>query len=151
MLAKKDGRLGPGMVESKEGGCIARDPSKPLGPPGPGQPPFCGNVLGGGSQLSATAATPGDIAPMLSRTVGRKVIDKTGLTRKYDMTLRYTPDENQVAKMAPPGLSPPPAYADASGPSLFTALKEQLGLKLEPQKAPVKIFVIDRAEKPSEN
>ena len=151
MLAKKDGRLGPGMVESKEGGCIARDPSKPLGPPGPGQPPFCGNVLGGGSQLSATAATPGDIAPMLSRTVGRKVIDKTGLTRKYDMTLRYTPDENQVANMAPPGLSPPPAYADASGPSLFTALKEQLGLKLEPQKAPVKIFVIDRAEKPSEN
>ena len=67
------------------------------------------------------------------------------------MTLRYTPDENHVAKMAQPGLSPPPASADASGPSLFTALQEQLGLKLEPQKAPVEIFVIDRAKKPSEN
>jgi len=46
VLARKDGKLGKEMVESKEGGCVARDPSKPLGPPGPGQPPFCGNVLG---------------------------------------------------------------------------------------------------------
>ena len=85
VLANKDDKLRPGMVESKEGSCAARDPSKPLGPPGPGQPPFCGNVLMGASQLTATAATPGDIAPMLSLTAGRKVIDKTGLTGK----LRY--------------------------------------------------------------
>ena len=151
LLAKKDGKLGPGMVESKEGGCIERDPSKPLGPPDPGQPPFCGNVLGGASQLTATAAILGDIAPMLSRAVGRKVIDKTGLTGKYDITLKYTPDENQRPKMAAPGVPPPPGPAEAPGPSLFTALQEQLGLKLEPQKAPVEILVIDRAEKPLEN
>ena len=150
VLARKDGKLGPGMVESKEGSCIARDPSKPLGPPGRGQPPFCGNVLGGASLLTATAATPDDVAPMLSRIVGRKVIDKTGLTGKYDITLKYTPDENQLAMMTTPGV-PPAAPADTSGPSLFTALQEQLGLKLEPQKAPVEIFVIDRAAKPSEN
>lgn len=149
--AKKDGKPGPGMVESKEGGCVARDPSKPLGPPGPGELPFCGNVLMGASQLSATAAAPGDIAPMLSRVLGRKVIDKTGFTGKYDITLKYTPDENQLAMMAPPGMPPPPAPADTSSPSLFTALQEQLGLKLEPQKGPVEIVVIDRAKKPSEN
>ena len=151
LLAKKDGKPGPGRVESKEGGCVERDPSKPLGPPGPGQPPFWGNVLGGASQLTATAAILGDIAPMLSRAVGRKVIDKTGLTGKYDITLKYTPDENQRPRMAAPGVPPPPGPAEAPGPSLFTALQEQLGLKLEPQKAPVEIFVIDRAEKPLEN
>jgi len=148
VLARKDGKLGPGMVESKEGGCVARDPSKPLGPPGAGQPPFCGNVLAGTSQLTATAAAPGDIAPMLSMAVGRKVIDNTGLTGKYDITLKYTPDGSQFAKM-PPQVEAAPA--DASRPSLFTALQEQLGLKLEVRKAPVEIFVIDRAEKPSEN
>jgi bla regulator protein blaR1 len=145
VLARKDGKLGPGMVESKEGGCIARDPSKL------GQPPFCGNVLGGASQLTGTAATVGDMALTLATTVGRKVIDKTGLTGKYDITLKYTPDESQIAMWTPSGVPPPPAPADTSGPSLFTALQEQLGLKLESQKAPVEIFVIDRAEKPSEN
>lgn len=150
VLARKDGKLGSGMIESKQGGCVARDSSKPLRPPGPGEPPFCGNVLMGASQLIATASTAGDMAPMLSRIVRRKVIDKTGLTGKYDFTLKYTPDENQRAMMSPPGM-PPPAPADSSGPTLFTALQEQLGLKLEPRKAPVEIFVIDRAEKPSEN
>jgi len=149
-LARKGGKLGPGMVESKEGGCVARDPSRP-GPPDPGQPPFCGNVLGGSSQLTGTAATPGDIAPMLSVYVGREVLDKTGLARKYDITLKFTPDENQLARWRMPGAQPLPAPADASGPSLFTALQEELGLKLEPQKAPVDVFVIDHAEKPSEN
>lgn len=151
MLARKDGKLGPGMVESKEGGCVARDPSKPLGPPGPGQKQFCGNVLMGLSQMTATASTAADIAPLLSFAVGRKVIDKTGLTGKYDITLKYTPDENQRAMMMPPGAPPTPARGDAPGPSLFSALQEQLGLKLEAQKAPVEILVIDRAEKPSEN
>jgi uncharacterized protein (TIGR03435 family) len=150
VLARKDGKLDSGMVESKEGGCIARDPSKPLGPPGRGQPPFCGNVLGGASILTATTATLGDITPMLSRMVGRKVIDKTGLTGKYDITLKYTPDENQLAMMVPPG-APPPPTADTTGPSLFTALQEQLGLKLESEKGLVEIFVIDRADRPSEN
>jgi len=151
VLARKDGKLGPGMVEAKEGGCTVRDPSKPPAPPGPGQPPGCGRRTMGLSQLTTIATTVADLAPMLSRSVGRKVIDKTGLTGKYDITLKFTPDENQLAMMAMPGTPPPPAPPDASGPSLFTALQEQLGLKLEPQKAPVEIFVIDRAGKPSEN
>ena len=100
---------------------------------------------------TGTAANIGDLAVMLSLSVGRKVIDETGLTGKYDITLKYTPDENQRLMMAPPGAPPPPAPTDTSGPSLFTGLQEQLGLKLESQKGPVEIFVIDRAEKPSEN
>jgi uncharacterized protein (TIGR03435 family) len=150
VLAKKEGKLGPGIVESKVGGCTERDPSKPLRPPGPGQLPYCGNVLGGPGQLSGTSASVGDVAVMLSLSVGRKVIDKTGLTGKYDITLKYTPDENQLAMMVPPG-APPPPTADTTGPSLFTALQEQLGLKLESEKGLVEIFVIDRADRPSEN
>ena len=150
VLAKNDGELGPKMVESKEGSCAERDPSKLPGPPGPGQLPYCGNVLGGAGQLTGTAARVGDVAVMLSLSVGRKVIDRTGLTGKYDIKLKYIPDENQRS-IAPPGAPPPAVAADTSGPSLFTALQEQLGLKLESQKGPVEVFVIDHAEKPSKN
>jgi uncharacterized protein (TIGR03435 family) len=74
---------------------------------------------------------------MLSRVLARTVLDKTGLTTNFDIDLRWTPDETPSS--------------DAAGPSLFTALQEQLGLKLESQKGPVEILIIERAEKPSEN
>jgi len=75
------------------------------------------------------------------------VIDKTGLTAKYDYTVEYTRDES----LAAPGVAGAAAPLDPSKPTVFTALQEQLGLKLEAQKGPVEVFVIDRAEKPSEN
>jgi uncharacterized protein (TIGR03435 family) len=84
------------------------------------------------------------VAQQLSDRLGRLVIDKTALTGHYDFKLEWTPDETESNG------APPPA-ADRTGPSLFTALKEQLGLKLEAQKAPVQILVIDHAEKASEN
>lgn len=83
--------------------------------------------------------------------LGRTIVDKTGLTGKYDFVLQWSPDH----ELAPtPGggsgdAGAPPA--DASGPSLFTALQEQLGLKLESQKGPVEMIVIDHIEKPSAN
>jgi uncharacterized protein (TIGR03435 family) len=70
------------------------------------------------------------------------------LTGNFDISMEWTPDESQV-QFAPDGPKPPPS--DATGPSIFTALQEQLGLKLESQKGPVEMLVIDRAEKPSEN
>jgi uncharacterized protein (TIGR03435 family) len=81
-------------------------------------------------------------------------VDKTGLTGNYDFTLQWTPDESQGpmfkgADGAPPGGNPAPP--ESSGPSLFTAIQEQLGLKLESQKGPVEIIVIDHVEKPSQN
>lgn len=105
-----------------------------------------GSVTGQGIPIS-------DLVRFLSRQLGRKVEDKTGLTGKYDLTLQWTPDENQGAMFKGPepqgSASPPPP--DSSGPSIFTALEEKLGLKLESQKGPVEILIIDHAEKPSEN
>jgi uncharacterized protein (TIGR03435 family) len=70
----------------------------------------------------------------LSEVLGRPVVDKTGLTGFYDFKLEWTPDDS-----------------DTPGPSIFTAIQEQLGLKLEAQKGPVKVLVIESAEKASEN
>jgi uncharacterized protein (TIGR03435 family) len=82
-------------------------------------------------------------------------VNKTGLTGTYDFTLTWTPDESQgqMFKGAPDGKeagdgAPPP---ETSGPTIFTAIQEQLGLKLESQKGPVEILVIDHVERPSEN
>jgi uncharacterized protein (TIGR03435 family) len=85
------------------------------------------------------------LAEDLSDELGRKVLDRTGLTGRYDFTLTWTPDDSAAAT----GGSA--ASGAAQGPSLFTAVQEQLGLKLEPVKAPVDVVVIDHLEKPSEN
>jgi uncharacterized protein (TIGR03435 family) len=79
----------------------------------------------------------------------RPVVDQTRLEGRYDFTLNWTPDETQFAGL---GVKvPPPADNAAAPPGLFTAIQEQLGLKLDAAKAPVEVFVIDRVEKPSEN
>lgn len=82
---------------------------------------------------------------------GRVVIDATGLQGGYDFTLKWSPVDMSAG---PPGANvdgASNATADSSGPSLFTALQEQLGLKLEPRKAPVDVLVIDHVEEPSPN
>jgi uncharacterized protein (TIGR03435 family) len=88
-------------------------------------------------QMSATAVDIHSLTFSLANDVGRFVIDKTGLLGKYDFTVNWTPDDEQ-------------ATAD-SGPDIFTALEEQLGLKLVPAKGPVDTIVVDRIEKPSPN
>ena len=105
-----------------------------------------------GGQLTAIAAPVPMLANLLSNLMGRPVIDKTGLTAKYDFELHWTPDPGQT--LLPPGAPAPAVEApplDPSGPTIFTALQEQLGLRLESQKGPVDMIVIDRVEKPSEN
>ena len=95
------------------------------------------------------------LARMLSQQLGRTVLDQTGLKGNYDFTLHWTPDQSQAAMpMGPDGgkpatdNAPPP---ESSGPSIFTAIQEQLGLKLESTKGPVDVIVIDHIERPSEN
>jgi uncharacterized protein (TIGR03435 family) len=78
----------------------------------------------------------------------RPVVDRTGLPGRYDFTLNWTPDESQFAGM---GVRVPPPPPDAQAPSLFTAMQEQLGLRLDSTRAQVEVFVIDRIERPSEN
>jgi uncharacterized protein (TIGR03435 family) len=87
---------------------------------------------------------------LLSEQLGRTVEDKTGLAGNYDYTLHWTPDEGTPMQVAPEDNrgEPPP---DAGGPSLMTAIEEQLGLKLESRKGPVDVIVVDQIDKPSPN
>jgi uncharacterized protein (TIGR03435 family) len=75
------------------------------------------------------------------------VVDKTGLAGNYDANLTWTPDQMPQRPPGAPELPP----VDPNGPSIFTAVQEQLGLKLESQKGPVAVLVIDRVERPKEN
>jgi uncharacterized protein (TIGR03435 family) len=98
--------------------------------------------------MGANTAILTNVITMQPETGGRMVIDNTGLTASYDFTLKWTPDSGPAASApGPPGAAAP----DPSGPSFFTALQEQLGLKLDPIKAPVDTIVIDSAEMPSGN
>jgi len=81
----------------------------------------------------------------LSNVLDRQVIDKTGLTAHYSFELKWTPD---IASSGADGPLPP---SDSDAPSLFTALSDQLGLKLESTKGTVQVWVIDGVERPSLN
>jgi uncharacterized protein (TIGR03435 family) len=107
------------------------------------------------------------LAQSLAQSVGRTVLDQTGLKGTYDFELNFAPEPGRGGVFGGPGAGdgappPPPPGAgpglikepppvDPNGPTIFTALQEQLGLKLESQKGPVEIIVIDHVEKPSEN
>jgi uncharacterized protein (TIGR03435 family) len=96
----------------------------------------------GEGKLSGTGIELDSLALSLSGEVGRMIVNKTGLTGRYSMDLKWQPDSMQAGSGA--------ANAEAL-PDLFTALEEQLGLKLESTKGPVDVYVIDHVERPSEN
>jgi len=79
---------------------------------------------------------------------GRPVLDRTGLSGNWQFLMTFAP-ERPVGAPIPPGEQPPPA--DPNAPSFFTALQEQLGLKLESTKAPFDVTVIDSAEHPADD
>jgi uncharacterized protein (TIGR03435 family) len=108
-------------------------------------------IYDGRGQLKVQAGSTLGLALLLSNVgIGRQVVDKTGLTDPYDFTLQWTPDQAMYA--TGPGSQPESApVADSNAPSIFTAVQEQLGLKLEPDKAPVECLVIDHIEMPSAN
>jgi uncharacterized protein (TIGR03435 family) len=151
VVARKDGRLGPGLIESKDGSCMPFDPSNPAFPSEPGKPrpPMCGRSIVIPRRMSAISVPLGNLTSMLSMLLGRTVVEKTGLAGNFDINLEWTPDEAQAMRVAQD--APPVAPSTGVAPSIFTAIQEQLGLKLEPAKGPVEILVIDHAEKPSEN
>ncbi len=100
---------------------------------------------GAGNQMIGQGVTLDDLAFLLTGTGGRVVVNRTGLTGRYDFTLSWTPEQMG---------SPTPdagASTDANGPSIYAALQEQLGLRQEPAKGPVKTLVVDSIERPSEN
>ena len=84
------------------------------------------------------------LAAQLSRLLNSTVLDKTGLSGQYDVDLTFTPELLSAGGPPPPGVDP-------NGPSVFTALQEQLGLKLQSGRGPVDVLVIDHVEHPTEN
>ena len=109
----------------------------------------------GRGNLQAAAMNVTNIVQSLSSLVGRVIVDKTGLTGLYDVKLQWTPDPAPagIAGAFGPGPGSPEAAPpmDSNGPSIFTALQEQLGLKLDSAKGPVDVIVVDSVQKPSEN
>jgi uncharacterized protein (TIGR03435 family) len=89
---------------------------------------------------------------VLARQLGRKVVDRTALSGRYDFTLTWTPDNLPPRAPGTPPDQPVTVNGlsiDPNGPSIFTAIQEQLGLKLESTRGPVDVLVIDRVEKPT--
>lgn len=134
LVAKGGAKLPPAREE-----CF--DPKAGIPPPSAAARP-CGGFNRLPNQLLGAANTTEKLAQVLAKTLGRSVIDKTGLTGTFDVTLKWTSDEL---------LESGSATADSQLGSIFTALQEQLGLRLESQKGPVSVLVIDSAERASPN
>ena len=132
------------------------------------------SVASGGPKMKKSTAAPTDPQGFLFRGLGdlmvrnlnmedfamwmqssvtdRPVVNQTGLTDRYDFQLKWTPDQSQFGQFAGTGVAMPTANDDPSAPpGLYTAITEQLGLKMESKKAPDDVVVIDHVEKPSAN
>jgi bla regulator protein BlaR1 len=138
----------------QEGSCVTIDPFNPPTPPPRGEKPpkGCSNdhvfPKGPNTEWVATKIDMKELAGALAGAILRRpVIDKTGFTGTFDINLEWTTDQNPAA--GPDGTGP--ASTDAAGPSIFTVLQEQLGLKLESAKGPVEVLVVDHLEKPDAN
>jgi uncharacterized protein (TIGR03435 family) len=143
--ARDDGSLGPMLRRSKVGPEQINEQSRA------DSPPRCGlTTTGGPRRLSGCGSTIGDVASLLPMYAGRMVVDRTGLTGLFDFELRFA---DMLIPGAGPGGGPTFAIESAGpdAPSFFTALEEQLGLKLEAQTAPVEVLVIDHVERPTPN
>lgn len=140
VLARPDGKLGP-TIRPSLAKCEPVLPGPGVTRPPPPPPldgvtlPACGTNTGPGI-LRAAGIELSAFTRNMAGGAGRLIIDKTGLTGTFDMVLKFNPDPNDTT---------------SDQPSLFTAMQEQLGLKLDAQTAPAEVLVIDRVEKPTEN
>ena len=106
----------------------------------------CGVLPGGAGRIVARGIDMAGFAELMATTPRRPVIDRTGFTGRFDIDFTYTPEAFSAAALAQrPGGAVPPGV-DPNGPPLATALLEQLGLKLEPIRAPVEVLVITHVE-----
>jgi uncharacterized protein (TIGR03435 family) len=129
------------------------------GPAPAGAGPNHGAIRIGAGNLVGNAVPLSQFATFFSQRLDRPIIDRTNLSGRFDIRLQWTPSAGENP-FDPGGNRLPPAIIDMSGatvtvdfsgPSVFSAIQEQLGLKLESAKAPVEVLVIDHVEKPSEN
>ena len=124
--------------------CIKRDPNTPA-PPSQQLPSFCGYYGVGNGSLKLTGHRIDDLADALSGILKRKVLDRTGLAGEFDFDLKWTPD------ISTPSVKQEATTPPDGGPDIFTAIEEQLGLKLESGKAPIDVLVIDHIDHASDN
>src|SRR5262245_15681207 len=147
------------LVVAKDGSKLKSVAEPPRPAPGtpPGPPPAPNGPMPPGTfrmmrgELVGTAVPLETLTQALSQMLGRTIVDKTGLTGFFDINIRWAPDPGQLTGPFGPQPGGPPPPADPTGPSIFTAIQEQLGLRLESSKGPVQTIVIDSIEKPSEN
>jgi uncharacterized protein (TIGR03435 family) len=137
-----DAPLGPKLRRTDvDCGALMKGPPRPMAP---GQSPPC-SVKTPPGRLFVNTATLATVASLLSPHLDRVAVDRTGLEGRFDVAI-------EAAEIkAPPGYTPGPsdlALPPAAGPTIFTAVREQLGLTLEPQVAAVPVLVIDHAERP---
>ena len=155
VMARADRRLGPRLKQS-DSDCEAMRAAARAGgpppalaaPPEPGQPPPCGLMIRPGN-IAVGGFPIAEFARTLSQNVGRIVIDKTGLQGNYAFTVDYTPEQMPGNGGTPPAGAPSLPPIDPNGPSIYTALQEQLGLKLQQARAPVDMIVIKSIERPT--
>jgi uncharacterized protein (TIGR03435 family) len=147
-LAAADGRTGP-QLRTSNVDCAAflAELRKSAGPlPAPGSRPMC-TMLTTPDSITGASRTMAQLGAALTARVGRHVIDRTGLTGAFDFELRWTPDLQAAGPLDPASAAP----RASDGPSMFTAVQEQLGLRLQPATGPVDVVVVDGAERPTEN
>jgi len=141
MLARNDRKLGKNLVESK--GCVAPGSAAAKeAPPAGAETRICGPRTGGFGRVILVGTPIPQFTSLLALALGSTVVDKTGLTGSYDIDLTYTPERPLPEGVNLPGPPPHP-----NGPSIYTALREQLGLKLESQKVQEEVLVIDHVER----
>jgi uncharacterized protein (TIGR03435 family) len=135
----------------KEGSCVAFNPGAPIVPPTPDQLPACGIARFWISiptvRMQGGKVNMAELARSFSNLLGVTVIDRTGFTGTFDVHLEFGFDD-ALEGLPHPGPMPP---ADNGAPSIFSAIQEQLGLKLESGKGPVEVLVIDHVERPAQN
>lgn len=142
VMARPGGGPGPGLKPTTQDCAAAAAAAQRPGAPPQGSPgqPFCG-IAGSPGRVRFGGLPAVSFPAAFSGPAGRMVVDRTGLTGSWDFDLTFAPDNR--------GPDAPPA--DPNQPSFFTAIQEQLGLKLEPTKGPVEVVVIDSIEKPVED
>lgn len=157
LVPVKPDKLGPRIRPHSEGAaCDAKwtrppDPGSPSAPPG-GFLSSCGSV-GADPGPHHTVVLGGRDIPLehlatylpAVHDFGRPVVDRTGIEGTFDFSLNWLPEPNDPPILGPGG------FADADGPGLLQAMKEQLGLKLQPEKENMQVLVVDHVERPSEN
>jgi uncharacterized protein (TIGR03435 family) len=149
VLARPDRKTGQGLtsVPDECSQAIKELSGAKPAPRRPGPPPC--SFGGPPGKLIATGVTLNAFANVLSRSVGKQVLDRTGLPGSFNIELTFDP--TSAAALGPPGANPGPPIRDDTAPSIFTALQEQLGLKLESTRGPVDVLVVDAAEPPTPN